>query len=980
MAAIKGFEVNNTTYNYQDGNIAEDFSENITYKQNDIIFNDGKLYITNKNDYTNTDWSDENWSYIEVKDKLREINNHFWENPNKYPNILFNNSYNLTESSSGDYLRSTIYSISTPTAAIKVELSDTYKNNYRYYIRFFRQGNDVNAVDLVSTFPTTMTANSGIFLPTGSKFRIYIYKFDNNGNRIDATSDDLTAFNGKDAIYISRYELIDSTLSLSGVAADAAKTGNMIVPYFNETKIYNIGDYVNYNGELYRFKADHAAGAWIGTDAVSVTMANEVFGLNSTLGYDEYLINFGSYTIKASDLESGQWSFSVKSENTARARTKRLLPVRAGMTIAYANTTYDTYFGVLETPTSGSYIQTIGWKTDGSGVVSITKDGWLTFVIQNHSDTSAVVDPAEYDSVVEIRTAVNADIFGGKTTDSDENMAPAITYWQIGVAGFDSTNRATPADIPVNTYCYSRGSRLDNNGKWPDGIDDSVYYYVFCFSPLQLQNIRLYYVICPYSREAYHGHSANSGATVTWVKDVVTDDTLTISGDAADALVCGKAFSRSKALLDRFGVNDLMWYAVPNSATSNGVTFTVNDDLTVTANGTATNIAYLGFYVTSVDNPGLPPWAVKGKTYKVKINSPDSNIKVQVYERDSVGTSTLLLSTSTEGEFAFSQNAVSVNIRLAVSNGATVSNVTVAPSIVETLTLPELEAVAQTNLKILHIGNSYTQDCTTYAPFIMDGLADKTGDKLNITFASCYYSGASIADYNDFFDNESAVIRYNKRLNNKAVYETAKNNQTIQQILADEDWDVITVQQASSYAGTWSTFSGLNELLDKIIGYCASTHGKPVKIGWLMPQLRYSLIETTGSYAAIIDCVEKVIQTTPIDFVIPCGTAIQNARGTSLDAVGDSGHLTYDANGHLQEGLPVLLACYVTALKTLELCGMPYHGILGEQTRPTAAWISAHNIPGQNGSSTGVTDGNCLLAQKCAVAAIKNPFEVTTVG
>ena len=521
---------------------------------------------------------------------------------------------------------------------------------------------------------------------------------------------------------------------------------------------------------------------------------------------------------------------------------------------------------------------------------------------------------------------------------------------------------------------------MDNNGKWPDGIDDSSYYYVFCLYPLQVQNARFYHVICPYTRETYRGHSADGGQTITWVReDIAVDSSLSISGAAADAKVVGQSLSRNKALLDRFGVNDLLWYVVPDSLTNNGVTFTVNDDLTVTANGTATNIAYLGFYVTTTSEPGLPPWAVKGKTYKAKINSSDNNIKLQVYERDSVGNSTLLMSTSTEGEFAFSQNAVSVNIRLAVSNGATVSNVTVAPSIVETLTLPELETVAQTNLKILHIGNSYTQDCTTYAPFIMDGLADKTGDKLNITFASCYLSGASIDDYIGLYDNDTAALSYHKRLNDKGTYETAQNSVTLKQVLADEDWDVITVQQASAYAGVWSTFSNLNGLIDRIVGYCAATHGKPVKMGWLMPQLRYSLIETTGSYAAIIDCVEKVIQTTPIDFVIPCGTAIQNARGTSLDAVGDSGHLTYDANGHLQEGLPVLLACYVTALKTLELCGMPYHGILGEQTRPTDAWISAHNIPGQNGSSTGVTDGNCLLAQKCAVAAIKKPFEITTI-
>lgn len=37
-------------------------------------------------------------------------------------------------------------------------------------------------------------------------------------------------------------------------------------PAFSESKSYSAGDVVNYQGKLYRFTADHAAGAWIGTD------------------------------------------------------------------------------------------------------------------------------------------------------------------------------------------------------------------------------------------------------------------------------------------------------------------------------------------------------------------------------------------------------------------------------------------------------------------------------------------------------------------------------------------------------------------------------------------------------------------------------------------------------------------------------------------------------------------------------------------
>lgn len=122
------------------------------------------------------------------------------------------------------------------------------------------------------------------------------------------------------------------------------------------------------------------------------------------LTFDEYLINNGSYTIQASDLESGQWSYGKKEENNTRARTKYLFPVRKGMVINYQNTTFDVYFGVLETPTSNSYIQTIGWQTSSDGYVTINKNGYLTFVIRNHEDITTEVNPTDFNSIVIIQS------------------------------------------------------------------------------------------------------------------------------------------------------------------------------------------------------------------------------------------------------------------------------------------------------------------------------------------------------------------------------------------------------------------------------------------------------------------------------------------------------------------------------------------------------------------------------------------------
>lgn len=48
-------------------------------------------------------------------------------------------------------------------------------------------------------------------------------------------------------------------------ALDSAGVGDY--PVFSTSTAYSTGDVVNYNGKLYKFTADHAAGAWTGTDA-----------------------------------------------------------------------------------------------------------------------------------------------------------------------------------------------------------------------------------------------------------------------------------------------------------------------------------------------------------------------------------------------------------------------------------------------------------------------------------------------------------------------------------------------------------------------------------------------------------------------------------------------------------------------------------------------------------------------------------------
>lgn len=65
--------------------------------------------------------------------------------------------------------------------------------------------------------------------------------------------------------------------------AAAAAVPAIIAPTFSSSAAYTAGSYVYYNGALYRFTADHAAGAWTGSDATSVQLAPEVADLKSAL-------------------------------------------------------------------------------------------------------------------------------------------------------------------------------------------------------------------------------------------------------------------------------------------------------------------------------------------------------------------------------------------------------------------------------------------------------------------------------------------------------------------------------------------------------------------------------------------------------------------------------------------------------------------------------------------------------------------------
>ncbi|MGI6280394.1 MAG: DUF4886 domain-containing protein, partial [Acutalibacteraceae bacterium] len=198
-------------------------------------------------------------------------------------------------------------------------------------------------------------------------------------------------------------------------------------------------------------------------------------------------------------------------------------------------------------------------------------------------------------------------------------------------------------------------------------------------------------------------------------------------------------------------------------------------------------------------------------------------------------------------------------------------------------------------LKILAIGNSFSVDSMR---FIYD-MFDWVGQK--VILGNLIIGGCTLEMHANNIINEAANYTYYK--NTTGTWKT-KSGYTVQQGLADESWDIITLQQASGYSGIPSSYSYLSTILNFLE---ANKPTPETRIMWNMTWAyqknsshsdfkKYDKNQLT-MYNAIISTVQSQIVGNPsFSGIIPTGTAIQNLRtsyfGDTLTR--DGYHLSYD--------------------------------------------------------------------------------------
>ena len=273
-------------------------------------------------------------------------------------------------------------------------------------------------------------------------------------------------------------------------------------------------------------------------------------------------------------------------------------------------------------------------------------------------------------------------------------------------------------------------------------------------------------------------------------------------------------------------------------------------------------------------------------------------------------------------------------------------------------------------IKILSIGNSYSEDAFSYLPFIFKTLVSE----VDLTFGICHFPSCTLKQHCDFFINKKPVYVYYKCKPNDTAW-THYTEKTNLFAIEDENWDIIILQQQSFTSQNYGTYEPYIHMFTE---YIFNSIKKPVKLLWhLTPSYGQNPDGGAEMFANTALCAKRVLQETPFEGIIPCGTAIQNARNTSLSQIGDNKNLS--SNYHTQEGLGCQIEAYTAILSITNLLGLDYISILGDRTVTDMEWFKDKNIPGPDGEPTGSELKNLLLAQKCAIAAIKNPFSVTYI-
>ena len=107
-----------------------------------------------------------------------------------------------------------------------------------------------------------------------------------------------------------------------------------VAPAYSASSTYNVGDYVTYNGELYKCRVViDTAEDWTSNHWRKSSVNSEITDLNDRINYNEWGFRRNFITINNTEFESGRWSGRKKVASDYHWRLSKLIPITKGTTI-----------------------------------------------------------------------------------------------------------------------------------------------------------------------------------------------------------------------------------------------------------------------------------------------------------------------------------------------------------------------------------------------------------------------------------------------------------------------------------------------------------------------------------------------------------------------------------------------------------------------------------------------------------------------
>lgn len=275
-------------------------------------------------------------------------------------------------------------------------------------------------------------------------------------------------------------------------------------------------------------------------------------------------------------------------------------------------------------------------------------------------------------------------------------------------------------------------------------------------------------------------------------------------------------------------------------------------------------------------------------------------------------------------------------------------------------------------LRVLIFGDSFSRDAFSYVPGVIEDLCPD----LNVDMEILYLGGKSLKYHWDYLSNDKDLFTLDVYTSYAGKWNSIPYTLG-EEVVTAQDWDLIILQEGSNTARN----SDLTQShVNCISGYIRDRQ-PTAKFAFMLSPAKPDGSPALGEYSSddvwmmYVNTSQLLLMNEEVDYIIPCGTAIQNARQTSVDQYGKFGHLSYDGN-HLQEGLPCLIEAYVGAQFLFHLFDINA-SIENSSLKISQQWVNNQKIPGQHGAVIEGTDDDYIICKRSALLALDNPFNIS---